>query len=179
MEEALSGIGMDSTALAVAVAGVLVLVLAIRAARNAAVALRARIFALATGIGLLGWGLKGPLQLEALALGALGPWIDEPHERVVLAVVVLGALLAAIWLFSIYLWVRAFIRLASFALVGLALLAIAALAWLAQEGGLGAALPPVLGLDGVLVAQIAGVALLIFGAVRALRPKPAAAPARR
>ena len=170
---------MDSTALAVAVAGVLVLLLALRAARNAAIALRARIFALATGVGLLGWGLKGPLHLEALVEALLGPWIDEPHERVVAAVVVLGALLAAIWLFSIYLWVRAFVRLASFALVGLALLAIAALAWLAQEGGLGSALPPVLGLDGLVVAQVAGVALLVLGALRALRPKTPLTPARR
>lgn len=173
MDDALSAFGVDGAGGAFAVAGVLVLLLALRAARNAAIALRARIFALATGAGLVGWGLKRPLQLDALGRDALGPWLDEPHEQVVAAVVLLGALVAVIWLFSIYLWVRAFVRLASFALVGLAFLVLAGLLWLAHEGGLGLALPPVLGIDGLVLVQLAGVALLALGALRALRPAPA------
>lgn len=178
MEEALLGTGMDATAVAIVLAGLLVLALALRAARNAAIALRARVFAVVTGVSLVGWGLKGPLQLDALANEALGPWIDEPHEQVVLAVLVLGALVAAIWIFSIYLWVRAFLRLASFALIGLALLALVALAWLAREGGVDLALPAVLGVDGLVLAQIAGFALVVLGAVRMLRPRAGQQPKR-
>lgn len=179
MEEALSSLGMDGAALGFAAAGLLVLLLAVRAARNAAIALRARLFAFATGIGLLGWGLKGPLRIQALAEEAFGPWLDDPHEQVVAALLVLGTLLGAIWIFSIYLWVRAFIRLASFALVGLVLLSLAGLVWLAQEGGLDLALPPVLGIDGLVLAQVAGIALLVLGALRALRPRSAPAAVRR
>jgi hypothetical protein len=174
----LEPLGMDSTSAAFVLAGVLVLVLALRAARNAAIAVRARIFAIGTGLGLATWGLKGPLQLEAVAEEALGPWIDEPHEQVVIAIVVLAVLSAVLTLFSLYMWIRALIRVASFALVGLALLAVAGIAWIASEGGLGFTIPPLLGIDGLVLCEIAGIALLVIGAVRALRPKPGAAPKR-
>jgi hypothetical protein len=172
----LEPLGMDTTAAAFVLAGILVLALALRAARNAAIAIRARIFAIFTGLGLAAWGLKGPLQLQSMAESAFGPWIDDPHEQVVAAIVVLAVLSAVLTLFSIYMWIRAFIRLASFALVGLVLLAIAGIAWLASEGGLGLAIPPVLGIDGLVLLEVAGVALLVIGALRALRPK---APPRR
>lgn len=169
---------MDTTAAAFVLGGILVLALALRAARNAAIAIRARIFAILTGLGLAGWGLKGPLQLEATVGAILRPWLDEPHEQVVAAIVVLGVLFAVLTIFSIYVWVRAFIRLASFALIGLVLLAIAALAWVASEGGLGLSIPPVLGIDGLLLVEVAGVALLCIGALRALRPRGPAAVKR-
>lgn len=178
MEAALDGIGMSTTSVAFVVAGALVLILAIRAARNAAIAIRARIFAIATGLGLATWGLKGPLQLQTMVEEALGPWLDEPHEQVIAGVIVLVSVLAILTLVSIYFWIRALIRLASFAFVGLVLLAVAAIAWLAAEGGLGTVIPPIAGIDGLVLVEVAGVALLVVGAARLLRPK-APAPVRR
>lgn len=149
--------------------GLLVLALAVRALTNAALALRARLFALGSGLGLTALGLGKPLGLDRRLLEQVSVWLDTPLEQAaaVLALVLAVAILVSLVL--AWLWLRAMMRLLWLAWVGASLLGTALLVILAGEGLV--PVPAWLSDTSVLVAVIAGL-LLVWGLVRSLRPAP-------
>lgn len=157
--------------------GVVVLALAVRALTNAAVALRARLFALGSGAALLGVGAGRPLGWDVALGEALAGWLDTPLEQAALiglGVLVLGLSVALVLL---YFWIRALMRMAWLAFVGLSLLAVSLTVVLAGEGIL--PVPEVLR-DSFVLGAIAGMLLVLWGVVRMLRQtaRPAPVPAR-
>lgn len=159
------------------VLGLVVLVLAFRALTNAALALRARLFALGSGAALLGVGAGRPLGWDVALGEALAGWLDTPLEQAALiglAALVLGLLVSLVLL---YFWIRALIRMAWLAFVGLSLLAVSLTVVLAGEGIL--PVPDVL-LDSFVLGAITGMLLVLWGVVRMLQQasRPAPTPAR-
>lgn len=157
--------------------GLVVLVLAFRALTNAAVALRARLFALGSGAALLGVGAGRPLGWDVALGEALSGWLDTPLEQAALiglGVLVLGLLVALVLL---YFWIRALMRMAWLAFVGLTLLAVSLSVILAGEGIL--PVPDVLR-DSFVLGAITGMLLVLWGVVRMLQQavRPTPAPAR-
>jgi|GEM_PF-6491242 hypothetical protein len=146
--------------------GGLVLVLALRALTNAALALRARLFALGSGLALTAAGLGKPLGWDRRATAWLAGWLDTPLEQA--AAIALAALVFAllIGVVLLYFWIRAMMRLAWLAFAGVCLALTAGAVVLAGEGVI--AVPPWLAETGVL-ASLAGGLLLLLGVVRMLR----------
>jgi hypothetical protein len=155
--------------------GVVVLVLAIRALTNAAVALRARLFALGSGAALLGVGAGRPLGWDVALGEMLAGWLDTPLEQAALiglAALVLGLLVGLVLL---YFWIRALMRMAWLAFVGLTLLAVSVSVILAGEGIL--PVPDVLR-DSFVLGAITGMLLVLWGVVRMLQQAVQPAPAK-
>jgi hypothetical protein len=150
--------------------GGLVLVLALRALTNAALALRARLFALGSGLALTAAGLGKPLGWDRQLIAWLAGWLDTPLEQA--AAIALGALALAllVGLVLVYFWIRAMMRLAWLAFAGTCLAFAAGAVVLAGEGIV--PVPPWLAETSVLAA-LAGGLLLLLGVVRMLRaPAP-------
>ena len=150
--------------------GVIVLLVALRALTNAALALRARLFALGSGLTLTAAGVGRPLGWDRRGTEWLAGWLDTPLEQA--AAIALGALALAlvIGLALLYLWIRAMMRLAWLAFAGACLAVTAGAVVLAGEGVV--PVPPWLAETSVLAA-LAGGLLLLLGVVRMLRaPAP-------
>jgi hypothetical protein len=147
-------------------AGLVVLVLAVRAVTNAALALRARVFALGTGLGLTALGLGKPLGWDRRIPELLAGWLDTPLEQ---AAAVVAAVLAVAVVLA-YFWIRAMMRLMWLAFAGACLLGTALAVGLAGQGFV--AVPAWLAQTSVLAA-IAGGLVLLLGTVRMLRPTAA------
>lgn len=153
--------------------GVVVLVLALRALTNAALALRARLFALGSGAALLGVGGARPLGWDVALGEALAGWLDTPVQEA--ALIGLGVLVLALMLALalLYLWIRALMRMAWLAFMGLSLLAVSLTVVLAAEGILPV---PELLRDSFVLGAITGMLLVLWGVIRMLRRGPGPAP---
>lgn len=165
--------------------GVLMLILALRALTNAALLLRARLFALGSALTLLStstfYGGRHPAGLDApwtetlfaMVTEALARWMGSPVETaaVVAGLVLVGGLI--LWLILVYYWIRALMRMAWVAFVGLCLLALSLSVVLAAEGVLPV---PDLLRDSFVLAAIVSMLLIVWGVVRLLRRATTSVP---
>jgi hypothetical protein len=134
--------------------------------------------ALGSGAALLGVGAGRPLGLDEAVPDAITQWLartfDTPLEQAAVVAVVVVALGMLIGLVLVYFWIRAMIRLAWMALVGLSLLAVSLAVVLAGEGIL--PVPDALR-DGFVLTGIVAMLLVVWGIYRMLA-RPSAPPPR-
>lgn len=163
---------------AAVILGLVVVALAVRAATNAALALKTRVLALGSGAALLGVGAGRPLGLDQAIPEALTQWFsatfDTPLEQASVIAVGVVALGMLIGLVLVYFWIRAMIRLAWMAFVGLALLAVSLAVVRAAEGIV--PVPDVLR-DGFVLTGIVAMLLVVWGIYRMVT-RPAPPPSR-
>lgn len=178
MDAILAQIGaLGAVALAGLVLGLVLLVVTLRALTNAALTLRARLFALGSAVTLLGVGGARPPGVGAygnwpgtlfdLLTEALARWLDSPVETAAVIAVLVVAALFCLWLVFLYFWIRTLIRIAWMAFVGLCLLALSVTVILAADGVLPV---PDLLRNGFVLAAIISMLLVLWGVVRMLRP---------